>query len=216
MRLVLMGAPGAGKGTQAQILSEKLGIPHISTGDIFRNNIRHGTELGRLAKMYIEKGALVPDDITIEMIKQRLLDNDCSKGFLLDGYPRTIAQSENLDKLMIEQNIRLNAVLNIDVPDEEIVRRLSGRRICKGCGKTFHSLYSPSSKGMKCDECGNDLEQRADDNEEVILERLKNYHERTAPLCGYYEKSGRLLTIDGIGSIDDIYNRINIALGKIE
>jgi len=213
MRLVLLGAPGAGKGTQADILKEKFEIPHISTGDIFRSNIKNNTELGKKAKEYIDKGLLVPDEITVNIVKNRLEEEDCKSGFILDGFPRTIPQAEFLDKVLSELNINLDYVLNIHVPDEELVKRLSGRRVCQKCGKSYHVIYNPPSQENKCDDCGGQLIQRDDDKEETVLNRLKTYHQQTEPLIEYYTKQGKLVTAIGQEEIEDTTKEVMKALG---
>jgi adenylate kinase len=213
MRLILLGAPGAGKGTQAVTLSEKLNIPHISTGDIFRSNIKNGTPLGRMAKEYIDKGGLVPDEVTIGIVKDRLLNDDCKKGFILDGFPRTIPQAESLDKVLEEMDAFIDYAVDIYVSDEEIVKRLSGRRVCPECGKTYHLVSGPPRTSGICDVCGAALIQRDDDKEETVLKRLKTYHDQTEPLIGYYKKKGKLLTVDGETRILDTTTAMYKALG---
>ncbi len=196
-----MGAPGAGKGTQAINLSKELNIPHISTGDIFRMNIREGTELGRKAKSFIDSGLLVPDDLTVSIVKDRLMKDDCAYGFLLDGFPRTIPQAENLDASLSDTGLKLDAVINLNAPDEVIVRRMAGRRVCKGCGKPYHIVTLKPEKEGVCDECGCSLIIRDDDREETVRERLRTYYEKTAPLIDYYEDKGLLLHFDGTKKI---------------
>lgn len=213
MRLVLLGAPGAGKGTQADVLKEKLGIPHISTGDIFRSNIKNNTELGKKAKEYIDKGLLVPDEVTVNIVKSRIQEEDCKEGFILDGFPRTIPQAEFLDKILSELKITLDYVLNIHVPDESLVNRLSGRRVCQGCGKSYHVIYNPPSKENTCGECGGNIIQRDDDKEETVLNRLKTYHQQTAPLIEYYKNQGKLVTAIGQEEIEDTTKEVMKALG---
>lgn len=203
MRLILLGAPGAGKGTQAINLSEWLDVPHISTGDIFRHNIRSGTPLGKLAKEYIDKGALVPDEVTIGIVKDRLQQDDCRKGFILDGFPRTIPQAESLEKVLAEMRAALDYVVDISVPDHEIVKRLSGRRVCPECGMSYHLHYGPPKAEGVCDGCGASLVQREDDREETVQKRLKTYHDQTEPLIGYYKKKGKLLVVEGKDKIED-------------
>lgn len=213
MRLVLLGAPGAGKGTQADVLKEKLGIPHISTGDIFRSNIKNNTELGKKAKEYIDKGLLVPDEVTVDIVKSRIQEEDCIEGFILDGFPRTIPQAEFLDKILSELEINLDYVLNIHVPDEKLVNRLSGRRVCQKCGKSYHVIYNPPSKENICSECGGSIIQRDDDKEETVLNRLKTYHQQTAPLIEYYKNQGKLVTAIGQEEIKDTTKEVMKALG---
>lgn len=214
MRLVLLGTPGAGKGTQASMLEERLKVPHISTGDIFRENIRKETPLGIKVKECIEKGGLVPDNITVEMLKERLLEDDCKEGYILDGFPRTIPQAQALEKVLRETGTDIDFVLNIELPDDEVVKRLSGRRVCPGCGESYHNLYKPSERKDLCDKCGTRLIQRKDDEEATIWERLSNYHRMTAPLIDYYMKNGKLRVIDGSGSIEDVFARVWEVLGE--
>lgn len=197
MRLILLGAPGSGKGTQATVLSEKLNIPHISTGDIFRSNIKSGTELGKKAKEYIDKGALVPDELTIDIIKDRLKQDDCKNGFILDGFPRTIPQADFLDEALIGMGIKLDAALNIHVDDKEIIKRLSSRRVCPNCGASYHLLYKPTKVDGVCDSCKSGVVQRDDDKEDTVLNRLKTYHSQTEPLIEYYNKKGIVKTAKG-------------------
>jgi len=213
MRLVLLGAPGAGKGTQADVLKEKLGIPHISTGDIFRSNIKNNTELGKKAKEYIDKGLLVPDEITVNIVKNRLKGEDCKAGFILDGFPRTIPQAEFLDRILSELNISLDYVLNIHVSDEDLVKRLSGRRVCPKCGKSYHITYNPPLREDICDECGSKLIQRDDDKEETVINRLKTYHQQTEPLIEYYKNKGKLVTAIGQEEIEDTTKEVMKVLG---
>ncbi len=193
MKLILLGAPGAGKGTQAEVICEKLSIPAISTGNIIREAISNGTEVGLKAKSYIEAGGLVPDEVVIGIIKERLLKDDCKNGFILDGFPRTIPQAEALDKLGVE----IDCVLEIDVPDEDVIRRLSGRRVCGKCGASYHLEYKQPKNNGVCDLCGADLVQRKDDNPETIKERLNVYHDQTEPLKGYYDNCGKLKVVKG-------------------
>ncbi len=213
MRLVLLGAPGAGKGTQAVVISEKLDIPHISTGDIFRSHIRSGTELGLKAKQYIDEGKLVPDELTIEIVKNRIAQDDCCRGFILDGFPRTIPQADYLEEALGELGKELDCVLNLHVPDEEIIRRLSGRRVCPHCGASYHILYKPTKTEGVCDVCGNKTVQRDDDREETVLKRLNAYHEQTEPLIRYYEKKGKLVTVVGRERVEDTSAAVLQALG---
>lgn len=213
MRLVILGAPGAGKGTQAVNLSEKLQVPHISTGDIFRSNIKGGTPLGKLAKEYIDKGALVPDEVTIGIVKDRLQQEDCKNGFILDGFPRTIPQAESLDTVLAEMGTALEYVLDIVVKDEVIIKRLSGRRVCPECNMSYHVDFSePARKGI-CGSCGAKLVQREDDREETIINRLKTYHTQTEPLIGYYKGKGNLLEVMGQNRIEDTTAEVYKALG---
>ncbi|NJD02135.1 MAG: adenylate kinase [Ruminiclostridium sp.] len=213
MRLVLLGAPGAGKGTQAVNLSQKLKVPHISTGDIFRYNIRNGTPLGKMAKEYIDKGGLVPDEVTIGIVKDRLAQKDCSNGFILDGFPRTIPQAESLDSVLLDMGVNLDYAVDIFVPDTEIIRRLSGRRVCPACGMTYHIHFEPPEKDGACNGCGAALIQRDDDREATVLNRLETYHRQTEPLIGYYKAKGRLLVVDGQGKIDETTVKLLKVLG---
>jgi adenylate kinase len=213
MRLILLGAPGAGKGTQALIISKKFNIPHISTGDIFRKHIKEATDLGREAKKYIDKGLLVPDEITIGIVKDRINQPDCSKGFILDGFPRTIPQAQQLDCVLVDMKVSLDFVLNINVSDQEIVKRLSGRRVCENCGMNYHIVYKPTIIEKKCDSCGSEVVQREDDKEETVLNRLKTYHEQTEPLIDYYKKSGKLVTVNGRDKIEDTSKDVMKVLG---
>jgi adenylate kinase len=213
MRLVILGAPGAGKGTQAALISEKFNIPHVSTGDIFRSNIKNGTELGRKAKEFIDKGLLVPDELTIDIVKDRLEQNDCKDGFILDGFPRTIPQADYLERALHEMGTALDAVMNIYVSDEEIIKRMSGRRVCPGCGASYHVLYNPTKVQGVCDSCGAAIVQRDDDKEETVLSRLKTYHSQTEPLIKYYREKNKLVTANGQERIEDTSKEVMKALG---
>lgn len=199
MKLILLGAPGAGKGTQAEIICEKLSIPAISTGNIIREALKNGTEMGLKAKSYIDGGQLVPDDVVIGIIKDRLGESDCHNGFILDGFPRTIPQAEALDKM----GIVIDKVIDIEVPDEKIAARLSGRRVCKDCGASYHLEYKKPAKDGVCDACSGELVQRKDDLPETVLDRLKVYHEQTEPLKDYYEKKGILFVVEGQEEVAD-------------
>ena len=212
MRVVLVGPPGAGKGTQAQFLASHLSIPKISTGDIFRDNVSHGTALGRRAQAYMERGDLVPDEVTIAMVTDRLADEDAQAGFLLDGFPRNVPQAETLKKMLLSLDTRLDVVLELVVDDDEVVRRLSGRRTCRRCGRIWHESFDPPSVAGICDDCGGELFQRDDDREETIRHRLEVYQEQTAPLVSFYADEGTLLGLDATGPVDEITDR---ALGAL-
>ena len=215
MRLVLVGPPGAGKGTQAQFLSSHLSIPKISTGDIFRDNVSHGTALGRRAQAYMERGDLVPDKITIAMVTDRLADDDdAGSGFLLDGFPRNVPQAETLKKLLSAWDTRLDLVLELVVDDDEVVRRLSGRRTCRRCGRVWHVTFDPPSRPDICDDCGGELFQRDDDREETIRHRIEVYQQQTSPLIAFYADEGILLGIDATGPVDEITDRALNALRR--
>jgi len=213
MRLVMLGAPGAGKGTQAVVLSEKLKVPHISTGDIFRSNIKNGTPLGKLAKQYIDEGKLVPDEVTIGIVKDRLQQEDCKQGFILDGFPRTIPQAESLDEVLSEMGTEIDHAVNIVVDDDVIIRRLSGRRVCTECNKTFHIDFDEKAKMGICSNCGAKLIQREDDSEETVINRLKTYHAQTEPLISYYQRKGKLLEVKGQELIADTTAEVYKVLG---
>ena len=213
MNLLIMGRPGAGKGTKAVNIREYYNIPHISTGDMFRAAIKNQTQLGLLAKSYMDQGGLVPDEVTIGIVKERLLEDDCKKGFLLDGFPRTIAQAEALTQFLNEEGIKLDAVLDVNVPAEILVRRMVGRRVCKNCGATYHVEFSPSKVEGICDNCGNPLIQRADDTEATASNRLKVYDEQTAPLLAYYNKQNLLKTVNGDQPVDKVFEDIKNVLG---
>jgi len=208
MKVVMLGAPGAGKGTQAVNIAKAFGIPHVSTGDIFRANIKDQTELGMKAKEYMDKGLLVPDEITIGMLLSRIAEPDCTNGFILDGFPRTIPQAESLKKALNEQNAAIDVAVDIEVPDEVIKNRMTGRRVCKKCGATYHAEFHPPVKEGICDMCGGEVAQRADDAPETVLERLKVYHEMTQPLIDFYTKDGVLREVDGTVTPGEVFNRI--------
>jgi adenylate kinase len=213
MKLVFLGPPGAGKGTQSERICKDYGIVQLSTGDILRANRKMGTELGKKAQEYMDAGNLVPDDIIINMIKEELKKPELKNGYILDGFPRTVPQAEALDQLLDSMGDKLDLTLVLDVPNEELIKRLSARRTCRQCGKTFHLLYNPPKVEDVCDSCGGELYQRDDDKEEAILNRLKVYENQTKPLIEYYEKQGITKMIDGVGTIDDIYGRIKAVLG---
>lgn len=199
MKLIFLGAPGAGKGTQAEVVSERLNIPTISTGNIIRAAIKDGTDMGKKAKDFIEKGALVPDEVVIGIIRDRLKADDCSNGFILDGFPRTVPQAEALDEMGIE----IDKVIDIEVPDEKIAARMSGRRVCQGCGASYHLLYKKPAKDGVCDSCGGELVQRKDDHPDTVLERLEVYHTQTEPLKQFYQEKGKLRIVEGQEEIAD-------------
>jgi adenylate kinase len=214
MRLVLVGPPGAGKGTQAQFISAHLGVPKISTGDIFRANVSQGTELGQQAKKYMDAGDLVPDEITIGMVQERLAEEDARGGFLLDGFPRNVPQARTFDQILAEAGGPLDVVLELVVDDDEVVRRLSGRRTCRSCGHIWHVDFDPPSTEGVCDICGGELFQRDDDMPETIRHRLDVYYEQTSPLVGYYAEKGLLVGIDAMGPVDDVTDRAIAALRR--
>ncbi|MBI4966021.1 MAG: adenylate kinase [Desulfomonile tiedjei] len=214
MRIVLLGGPGSGKGTQAKKLIDKLGVPQISTGDIFRAALKEGTPMGLKAKGYMDKGELVPDDVVIGVVEERLTKPDLDKGYMLDGFPRTLPQAEALDKILSSQTKSIDHAILVDVPDEELVGRLSGRRTCKNsdCGAMFHVMFNPPKKEGVCDKCGSELYQRDDDSEATIRERLTVYNNQTAPLIDYYDKKGLLRRVKGVGPINEIFAAIEKVL----
>lgn len=214
MKLLIMGRPGAGKGTQAANIKEYYNIPHISTGDMFRARMKNQTKLGMLAKSYMEKGDLVPDEVTIGIVEERLQEPDCANGFLLDGFPRTIAQAEAFDKFLKSNGIKLDAALNVDVDASILIRRMVGRRVCKTCGATYHVEFNPSKVSGVCDNCGSPLIQRPDDTEETAVNRLKTYDEQTAPLLDFYSKQNLLKTVNGDQDVDKVFNDIKATLGN--
>lgn len=216
LRAVLLGPPGAGKGTQAVRLVEKYEIPHISTGDIFRKNIKEGTELGKKAQEYMNAGALVPDELVVDLVKDRLQQDDCKNGFLLDGFPRTIFQAEKLDEFLSESNLKMDIVINLKVEKEALIKRLTGRRVCKDCGASYHIVNIPPKKEGVCDICGGELIQRKDDNIETVDNRINVYEEQTAPLIGYYKEAGSLVDFDGEASLDEVFDAIVQAIGEQE
>jgi adenylate kinase len=209
----MLGAPGAGKGTQAKRVAAKYNIPHISTGDIFRANIKNQTELGLKAKEYMDKGLLVPDDLVVDIVADRLLQYDCKEGFILDGFPRTIPQAESLDKALLSMKTKIDYAIDIAVPDENIVRRMSGRRACLKCGATYHIKYNPPKTEDICDTCLGEIVLRDDDKEETVLKRLGIYHEQTKPLIDYYNAQDILISVDGTVDIDDVTKSIIEILG---
>ena len=208
MNLVLMGLPGAGKGTQAEKIVAKYHIPHISTGDMFRAAIKNQTELGLEAKSFMDKGALVPDEVTIGIVRERLAEADCQKGFLLDGFPRTVAQAEALENILASLDKKMDYVININVDKDILMERLTGRRICKECGSTYHLVFNPPTKADTCDRCGGELYQRADDNAETVQNRLDVNIAQTKPLLDFYESKGYLRNIDGQQHIDKVFNQL--------
>jgi len=215
LRLVLLGPPGAGKGTQASAIVKKYNIPHISTGDIFRANIKAGTELGKKAKEYMDKGLLVPDDLVVSIVKERLAENDCKEGFLLDGFPRTVNQGEALDIELEQMELKLDKVVNIDVEREVLIERAIGRRICKSCGATYHIKFNPPTVRSVCDKCGGELYKRSDDSVETVHQRLEVYRKQTEPLIAYYQKQGILYTVDGSRDIDQVFAEITSYLDQL-
>lgn len=213
MKIIMLGAPGAGKGTQAKKIAEKYQIPHISTGDIFRANIKKGTELGMKAKAFMDQGLLVPDEVTIGMLLDRIHMADCENGYVLDGFPRTIPQAESLTKALSEIGEKIDYAIDVDVPDENIINRMSGRRACPTCGATYHMLFAPPKKTGICDVCGSTLVLRDDDKPETVQKRLSVYHEQTQPLIAYYKKAGVLVSVDGTQAMDAVFQSILDTLG---
>ena len=213
MKIIMLGAPGAGKGTQAKKIAAKYGIPHISTGDIFRANIKNGTELGKKAKTYMDQGLLVPDELTVDLVIDRVGQDDCKDGYILDGFPRTIPQAECLDAALEKRGEKVDFAINVEVPDENIVNRMSGRRACVGCGATYHIKYNPTKVDGVCDACGEKLVLRDDDKPETVQKRLGVYHDQTQPLIDYYTKSGVLKEVDGTVDMEDVFQAIVEILG---
>ncbi|MGF2614169.1 adenylate kinase [Rossellomorea vietnamensis] len=214
MNIVLMGLPGAGKGTQAEKIVEKYGIPHISTGDMFRAAMKEETELGLKAKSFMDKGELVPDEVTIGIVRERLSREDCHKGFLLDGFPRTVAQADALESILSDLGKKIDYVINIQVDKEVLMERLTGRRICKKCGATYHLVFNPPSEEGVCDRCGGELYQRADDNEETVQNRLDVNIKQTQPLLDFYQEKGYLVNIDGQRDIKEVFSDIDELIGS--
>ena len=215
VRVVLLGPPGAGKGTQAKLLQDEFGACQISTGDILRKAVAEQTTLGKEAAGYINRGALVPDDVIVNLVAERLKEPDCEKGFILDGFPRTIPQAQGLDRILKTMGLSLNGVLSVQVPESIIIERLAGRRTCRSCGALSHMVFNPPKKAGVCDRCGGELYQRDDDREQTIANRLKVYEKQTAPLANYYRERGLLREIDGVGEVDDIRARVTKALGDV-
>ncbi|MDE7187300.1 MAG: adenylate kinase [Lachnospiraceae bacterium] len=213
MKIIMLGAPGAGKGTQAKMIAEKYSIPHISTGDIFRANIKNGTPLGMEAKGYMDQGLLVPDELTVKILLDRVSQDDCKNGYVLDGFPRTIPQAQVLDQALAGLNDQIDHAIDVDVPDENIIRRMSGRRACISCGATYHIEYIRPAKEGICDECGKELVLREDDRPETVGKRLDVYHEQTQPLIDFYGKKGILKTVDGTREMHEVFGAIVEILG---
>ena len=213
MKIIMLGAPGAGKGTQAMKIAEKYQIPHISTGDIFRANIKEGTELGKKAKSYMDQGQLVPDELTLELIMDRFQNPDYANGYVLDGFPRTIPQAEALTEALAKKGETIDYAINVEVPDENIINRMGGRRACLACGSTYHIVYAPTRVEGICDRCGEKLVLRDDDKPETVKNRLNVYHAQTQPLIEYYTKQGKLAEVDGTQSMEDVFNAIVKILG---
>lgn len=213
MKIIMLGAPGAGKGTQAKMIAEKYNIPHISTGDIFRANIKEGTELGQKAKTYMDQGLLVPDELVVDLVVDRVGKDDCKNGYVLDGFPRTIPQAESLDAALEKLNEKIDYALNVEVPDENIINRMSGRRACVSCGATYHIVHIPTKVEGICDRCGSELILRDDDKPETVQKRLGVYHEQTQPLIDYYKAKEVLVEVDGTKDMQDVFTDITNILG---
>lgn len=213
MKIIMLGAPGAGKGTQAKQIADKYHIPHISTGDIFRANIKNGTELGTKAKTFMDQGLLVPDELVVELVADRIIKDDCANGFVLDGFPRTIPQAESLDAALDKMNQKMDYAIDVDVPDENIVNRMSGRRACINCGATYHIVSIPTKAEGICDRCGSNVVLRDDDQPETVQKRLNVYHEQTQPLIDYYKKQNILKSVDGTQPMDKVFASIETILG---
>lgn len=213
MKIIMLGAPGAGKGTQAKKIAAKYEIPHISTGDIFRANIKEGTELGKKAKTYMDQGLLVPDELTCDLVVDRIKQDDCKNGFILDGFPRTIPQAEALDAALSKMGEKMDYAIDVDVPDENIVRRMGGRRVCLNCGATYHIVSIPTKVEGICDKCGSEVVLRDDDKPETVQKRLSVYHEQTQPLIDYYNRQGILKTVNGTRPLEEVFADIVTILG---
>ncbi|HJA31570.1 MAG: adenylate kinase [Clostridiales bacterium] len=213
MKIIMLGAPGAGKGTQAKRIAEKYGVPHVSTGDIFRANIKNGTQLGMEAKKYMDQGLLVPDELTVRILLDRVAQDDCKNGYVLDGFPRTIPQAEVLDEALTKLGDKIDYAIDVNVPDENIIRRMSGRRACLTCGATYHIEHIPPKQEGICDKCGSELVLRDDDKPETVKNRLAVYHEQTQPLIDFYEKKGVLKTVDGTLPMEEVFAAITAILG---
>lgn len=213
MKIIMLGAPGAGKGTQAKMIAEKYSVPHISTGDIFRANIKNGTELGMEAKKYMDQGLLVPDELTVKILLDRVANDDCKNGYVLDGFPRTIPQAEVLDKALTELGDQIDYAVNVEVPDEKIIKRMGGRRACLSCGATYHIEHIPPKTEGICDTCGKELVLRDDDKPETVKNRLDVYHKQTQPLIDFYSAKGVLKTVDGTVDMKDVFAAITAILG---
>lgn len=214
MKIIMLGAPGAGKGTQAKMIAEKYTIPHVSTGDIFRANIKNGTELGKKAKTYMDAGQLVPDELTVDLLMDRIAKEDCANGYVLDGFPRTIPQAECLEKALAAKGESIDYAINVEVPDENIVKRMGGRRACVTCGATYHVVHIPPKKEGICDKCGSSLILRDDDKPETVKNRLNVYHDQTQPLIDFYQKKGVLKEVDGTKDMKDVFGAIVNILGE--
>ena len=214
MKIIMLGAPGAGKGTQAKKIASKYEIPHISTGDIFRANIKNGTELGKKAKSFMDQGLLVPDELTVDLVMDRIQKEDCKNGYILDGFPRTIPQAEALDQALKVLGDKLDYAIEVDVPDENIVKRMAGRRACVHCGATYHIVHAPTKVENICDVCGGDLILRDDDKPETVTKRLTVYHNQTKPLIDYYKEEGILETVDGTADLEDVFKAVVAILGE--
>ncbi len=214
MKIIMLGGPGAGKGTQAKMIADKYSVPHISTGDIFRANIKNGTELGKKAKEYMDKGMLVPDELTCDLVVDRIAQDDCKEGFILDGFPRTIPQAEALDAALTKMGESMDYAIEVDVPDDSIVSRMGGRRACLNCGATYHIEFNPTKTPDICDKCGNEVVLRDDDKPETVLNRLKVYHDQTQPLIDYYKKQNILKSVDGTQPMEKVFSDIIGILGE--